>query len=53
MIALVRAAELEKPLRSGKQHDDATAVLMADRSAIRPAQDRLQRPANWRDLIGM
>lgn len=28
LIALVRSAELEKPLRSAKQHDDATAVLM-------------------------
>lgn len=53
VIALVRAAELERPLRGAKQHDDATAVLMADGSAVRPAQARAWRPANWRDLIGM
>jgi hypothetical protein len=53
VIALVRAAELERPLRGVKQHDDATAVLMADGSAVRPAQARSRRPANWRDLIGM
>jgi len=53
VIALVRAAERERPLRGVKQHDDATAVLMADSSPTRPAQARVQRPANWRDLIGM
>jgi Protein phosphatase 2C len=53
LIELVRAAERERPLRGVKQHDDATAVLMAARSAVRPAQARVRRPANWRDLIGM
>jgi hypothetical protein len=53
LIELVRAAERERPLRRGKQHDDATAVLMADGSAVRPAQARSRRPANWRDLVGM
>ena len=45
--------DIEKPLRGVKEHDDATAVLMADGSAVRPAQARSRRPANWRDLIGM
>ena len=53
VIELIRSAERERPLRSGKQHDDATAVLMADGSAVRPGSARAQRPANWRDLIGM
>lgn len=53
VIELVRGAEREKPLRGGKQHDDATAVLMAGHSVMRPTSARLQRPANWRDLIGM
>ena len=53
VIELVRAAERERPLRRGKQHDDATAVLMAEGSAVRPAQARSRRPANWRDLVGM
>jgi hypothetical protein len=53
VIALVRTAELERPIRGVKQHDDATAVLMADGSVVRPAQARSGRPANWRDLIGM
>ena len=53
VIELIRSAERERPLRGGKQHDDATAVLMADGSAVRPTQARAQRPANWRDLIGM
>jgi hypothetical protein len=52
-IELVRVAEREKPLRGGKQHDDATAVLMSARGVIRPARVRAQRPANWRDLVGM
>jgi hypothetical protein len=53
VIELVRSAERERPLRGGKQHDDATAVLMADGSAIRPAQARSRRPVNWRDLVDM
>ena len=54
VIELVRSAERERPLRGGtKQHDDATAVLMANGSTVRPASARAQRPANWRDLIGM
>jgi hypothetical protein len=50
VIALVRSIECERPLRDGKQHDDATAVLMA---AEHPAAARRQRPLNWRSLIGM
>lgn len=53
VIALVRAAERERPLRGVKQHDDATAVLMAGCSVVRPARARAPRPTNWRDLIGM
>ena len=53
VISLVRAAERDRPLRGGKQHDDATAVLMADGSAVRRPHARERRPANWRDLIGM
>ena len=53
VIALVRTAEREHPLRGVKQYDDATVVLMADGSAVRPAQARSRRPANWRDLIDM
>jgi protein phosphatase 2C-like protein len=53
VIDLVRTAERERPLRSGKQHDDATAVLMADCGPVRPARSRMEHPANWRDLVGM
>ena len=53
VIALVRAAERERPLPGVKRHDDATAVLMANSCAVRPAQAPMQRPANWRDLIGL
>jgi hypothetical protein len=53
VIALVRAAELERPLQGVKQHDDATAVLMADGVLTRPTRARVERPANWRDLIDM
>lgn len=55
LIALVRSVERANPLRSGKQHDDATAVFMTgcgtERSA--PAKARRQRPLNWRSLIDM
>ena len=37
VIALVRSMERERPLCSGKQHDDATAVLMVACAAKRPA----------------
>jgi hypothetical protein len=50
VIALVRGAERERPLPDVKQHDDATAVLIA--SGTR-AGDRGHRPANWRDLVAM
>jgi hypothetical protein len=53
VITLVRGAERERPLHGVKQHDDATAVLMADGGLTGPARSREQRPANWRDLIGM
>jgi hypothetical protein len=53
VIELVRGAEREKPLRGGKQHDDATAVLMAGCGVVRPTSACVQRPANWRDLVGM
>jgi hypothetical protein len=53
VIALVRGAEHERPLRGSKQHDDATAVLMAANGRVRTTQTRVSRPANWRDLIGM
>jgi hypothetical protein len=53
VIELVRSAERERPLRGGKQHDDATAVLMTGCGVVRPTSARERRPANWRDLIGM
>lgn len=54
VIALVRSVERERPLRNGKQHDDATAVLMAGCGAERPATaSPAIRPYNWRSLIGM
>jgi hypothetical protein len=53
VIELVRSSERERPLRGGKQHDDATAVLMAGCGVARPTSARERRPANWRDLIGM
>lgn len=53
VIALVRDAERARPLPGVKQHDDASAVLMASGSVTRPTQGRAERPANWRDLVGM
>jgi hypothetical protein len=53
IIARVRTAERESPLRDAKQHDDATVVLMTGCSADRPGEARAQSPANWRDLIGL
>ena len=53
VIELVRAAEREKPLRDSKQHDDATAVLVASGVAVRPERTSMHRPANWRDLVAM
>lgn len=51
LISAVRALEADNPPALGKRHDDATAVLMtADRiTAAEPAE----RPANWRDLVGL
>jgi len=53
LLRLVRSAENEKPLGDAKQHDDATAVFMTGCGAARPDQGIMQRPANWRDLVGM
>lgn len=53
LISLVRSVERDKPLGSGKQHDDATAVLAAGGSAVLAAVARAERPANWRSLIGL
>ena len=50
LISLVRSREQDEPLARGKQHDDATAVLMAGDLASVPA---VGRPVNWRTLIGM
>jgi Protein phosphatase 2C len=51
LIALVRAAEQASPLAHGKQHDDATAVLMTgDRL---PARTPVRRPRDWRTLVDM
>lgn len=51
VIALIRSMERERPLCSGKQHDDATAVLVAGDEVETSAS--AQRPYNWRSLIGM
>jgi hypothetical protein len=51
VIALVRSAELEKPLRDAKQHDDATAVFMTSCSTAdyaRVSAEALQRHQAWR-----
>jgi hypothetical protein len=53
VIDIVRAAERERPLRDGKQHDDATAVLLAGCGPVQPSRTRMKRPANWRDLVGV
>jgi hypothetical protein len=53
VVGLTRFVERERPLPGAKQHDDATAVLMAGCAAVRPARARVPRPANWRDLVGM
>jgi hypothetical protein len=50
LISRIRAEETENPLAHGKQHDDATAVLMAGGLASVPA---VGRPGNWRSLVGM
>lgn len=52
LIALVRSVEREQPLSGGKQHDDATAVLMTHGPVPRVSA-RARRPADWRSLIGM
>jgi hypothetical protein len=53
LISLVRSVEREKPLSEGKQHDDATAVLMTGRRAERPARAPERRPPGWRSLVDM
>jgi hypothetical protein len=53
LIELVRAAEREKPLPGSKQHDDATAALIAGCGAMLPGQLHMPRPVRWRDLIGL
>jgi hypothetical protein len=50
LISLVRSREQAQPPAHGKQHDDATAALMAGDLAAIPA---VGRPANWRDLVGL
>lgn len=51
LISLVRSLEQDKPLNHGKQHDDATAVLMTGCSAGPPTSARAQRPRGWRSLV--
>jgi hypothetical protein len=53
MIAIIRDMERDRPPALGKQHDDATAVLLAGERVepVRPARD--WRPANWRSLVGL
>lgn len=53
LLELVRATERERPLGNAKQHDDATVVLMTGCSAVQMGHARVQRPANWRNLVGM
>lgn len=50
LISRIRAEETDRPLAQGKQHDDATVVLMAGDLASSPV---LGRPANWRSLVGL
>lgn len=53
LISLVRAVERDEPLQHGKQHDDATAVLVTGDSAGLRVRAHAERPVNWRSLIGM